>query len=135
MLERASVDAIELSGGTVASPVEFIPPRPGSLPSPEKEVFYREAARQYKQKLSIPLMLVGGIRSYEVAEELVRNGLADYISMSRPLICEAGLIKRWREGDRSRAECVSDNACFGPASDGSGVYCVTMAKKRGKADK
>lgn len=133
MMEQASVDAIEFSGGTVASSVEFIPPRPGRLETPGKEVFYREAARLYKQKVSIPLILVGGIRSYEVAEELVRNGLTDYISMSRPLICEPGLIRRWRDGDRRTSECVSDNACFAPASDGSGIYCVTMAKKRSKA--
>lgn len=65
--------------------------------------------------------------------QVVRNGLADYISLSRPLICEPGLIKRWREGDRRKSECVSDNACFGPASDGRGLYCVTMANKRSKA--
>jgi 2,4-dienoyl-CoA reductase-like NADH-dependent reductase (Old Yellow Enzyme family) len=133
MLEKASVDAIELSGGTVASPQEFRPPRPGKLETPEQEVYYREAARLHKQEVTIPLMLVGGIRSYGVAEELVRDGTADYISMSRPLICEPGLVKRWREGDRRSAECVSDNACFAPGLEGRGIYCVTMAKKRSKA--
>ena len=132
MLAKGSVDAIELSGGTMASPINFIPPRPGSLPTPDKEVFYREAAKVYKQKVSIPLILVGGIRSYEVAERLVRDGMTDYISLCRPLICEPGLVKRWREGDRRKSECVYDNACFAPASDGTGVYCVTMAKKRSK---
>jgi 2,4-dienoyl-CoA reductase-like NADH-dependent reductase (Old Yellow Enzyme family) len=133
MLEKASVDAIELSGGTVASPQKFIPPRPGKLETPEQEVYYREAARLYKQKVTIPLMLVGGIRSYGVAEKLVQERTADYISMSRPLICEPGLVKRWREGDRRPAECVSDNACFAPGLEGRGIYCVTMAKKRSKA--
>jgi 2,4-dienoyl-CoA reductase-like NADH-dependent reductase (Old Yellow Enzyme family) len=130
MLQKASVDAIEFSGGTVASPEKFLPPRPGRLKTPEQEVYYREAARLYKQEVGIPLMLVGGIRSYEVAEELIRGGTADYISMSRPLICEPGLVKRWREGDRRTAECLSDNACFAPGLEGKGIYCVTMAKKR-----
>jgi 2,4-dienoyl-CoA reductase-like NADH-dependent reductase (Old Yellow Enzyme family) len=129
-LEKASVDAIEFSGGTMNSPKEFVPVRQGRLKTPEQEVYYRQAARFYKQEVTIPLILVGGIRSYEVAEELVREGTADYISMSRPLICEQGLVKRWREGDRRRSECVSDNACFGPALEGTGIYCVTMAKKR-----
>lgn len=135
MLAKVSVDAIELSGGTGASPINFIPPRPGSLSTPEKEVYYRETAKAYKQNVSIPLILVGGIRSYEVAERLVRDGMTDYISLSRPLICEPGLVKRWREGDRCKSDCVSDNACFAPASDGIGIYCVTMAKKRSKAGK
>ena len=132
LLEKASIDAIEFSGGTTNSPEKFLPVRPGILKTPEQEVYYRKAARLYKQKVTIPLILVGGIRSYEVAEELVRNGTADYISLSRPLICEPGLVKRWREGDRRKAECVSDNACFAPAMDGRGLYCVTMAKKRSK---
>jgi 2,4-dienoyl-CoA reductase-like NADH-dependent reductase (Old Yellow Enzyme family) len=133
MLGNASVNAIELSGGTVASPEKFTPVRPGILKTPKQEVYYREAAMLYKQRVTIPLMLVGGIRSYGVAEALVRNGIADYISMSRPLICEPLLIKRWWKGDRRTSECVSDNACFAPASDGRGIYCVTMATKRSKA--
>ena len=106
--------------------------RPGSLKTPQQEVYYRKAARLYKQGVIIPLILVGGIRSYGVAKKLVRDGKADYIFMSRPLICEPGLVKRWREGDRRKAECVSDNACFAPALDGRGIYCVTMAKKRSR---
>jgi 2,4-dienoyl-CoA reductase-like NADH-dependent reductase (Old Yellow Enzyme family) len=133
MLEKASVDAIELSGGTVLSPEKLSPVRPGRLRTPEDEVYYREAAVLYKKRVAVPLILVGGIRSFDVAEGLVRGGTADYISMSRPLICEPGLVRRWREGDRRPAECVSDNACFAPASDGRGLYCVTMAKKRGRA--
>ena len=131
-LEQASIDAIEFSGGTMKSPEKFQPVRPGRLKTPEEEVYYRKAARLYKQKVAIPLILVGGTRSYKVAEELVRNGTADYISLSRPLICEPWLVKRWREGDRRKAECLSDNACFTPAMDGRGLYCVTMAKRRGK---
>jgi 2,4-dienoyl-CoA reductase-like NADH-dependent reductase (Old Yellow Enzyme family) len=133
MLQEASIDAIESSGGTVASPEELTPPRPGLLKSAENEVYYREAARLYKQKVRIPLMLVGGIRSYEVADELVKSGTSDYISMARPFICEPGLIKRWQEGDLRKAECISCNSCFGPPSEGKGFYCVTSAKKRGKA--
>jgi 2,4-dienoyl-CoA reductase-like NADH-dependent reductase (Old Yellow Enzyme family) len=131
MLEDASINAIELSGGTVASPEKLMPVRPGKL-TRKQEVYYREAAMLYKQKVRIPLMLVGGIRSYEVADALVKNGATDYISMSRPLICEPGLVKRWQEVDRRKAECISCNSCFGPPSEGKGFYCVTMAKKRGK---
>lgn len=129
-LEQASVDAIEYSGGTIVSAEKFSPPRPGALKSTENEVYYREAAQLYKQKVKIPLMLVGGIRSYEVADELIKDGTADYISLSRPLICEPGLVKRWQEGARGKAACISCNACFGPPSEGKGFYCVTMQKKQ-----
>ena len=106
--------------------------RPDSLKTPQQEVYYRKAARLYRQGITISLILVGGIRSYGVAKKLVRDGKAEYISMSHPLICEPGLGKRWREGNRCKAECVSDNACFAPALDGRGIYCVAMAKKRSR---
>jgi len=130
MLEKASVNAIELSGGTVVSSEKLIPSRPGRLTNPDQEVYYREVALLYKQKVSLPLMLVGGIRSYDIAEELVRSGLADYISMSRPLICNPYLVRNWLDGDRGPSECISDNACFMPASDGMGTYCLTTANKQ-----
>ncbi|MBP2668044.1 MAG: NADH-dependent flavin oxidoreductase, Oye family [Deltaproteobacteria bacterium] len=124
MLAEASVDAIELSGGTVASPQQLLPPRPGLLARPEKEVFYRNAARAFKEGIRIPLMLVGGIRSFEVAERLVRDGVADYVCLSRPLVREPGLVRRWAEGDHRKSSCISCNGCFGPASDGRGIFCV-----------
>ena len=124
-LEAASVDAIELSGGTVASG-ERIPPRPGALKNPEQEVYYREAAERYQEQVQIPLMLVGGIRSLEVAEDLVRSGLTDFIALSRPLIGEPDLVKRWHAGDRRQAECRSCNGCFGPALAGKGLHCVVV---------
>jgi 2,4-dienoyl-CoA reductase-like NADH-dependent reductase (Old Yellow Enzyme family) len=105
---------------------------PGSLKTPKQEVHHRKAARLYKQGVTIPLILVGGIRSHGVAKNLVRDGKADYISMSRPLMCEPGLVKLWREGDRHKAEFFSNNGCFAPSLDGKSIYCVTMAKKRGR---
>jgi 2,4-dienoyl-CoA reductase-like NADH-dependent reductase (Old Yellow Enzyme family) len=53
--------------------------RPGSLKTPQQEVYYRKAARLYKQGVTIPLILAGGIRSYGVAKQLVGDGKADYI--------------------------------------------------------
>jgi len=129
LLEAASADAIEISGGTVASQ-EFVPPRPGILKSPEAEGYYREAALLHRQKIGIPIMLVGGVRSLEVAEELLESGVADLIALSRPLICEPGLLKRWREGDRRPSRCLSCNACFGPALEGHGFYCVAFNKEK-----
>jgi 2,4-dienoyl-CoA reductase-like NADH-dependent reductase (Old Yellow Enzyme family) len=133
LLERAGVDAVEFSGGCRPAGEARMPARKGLLKGPQQEVYYREAARLYKARVGIPLLLVGGIRSLEVAEELLTEGLADCIALCRPLICEPALVKRWRAGDRRRAECVSDNACYAPGFAGEGIRCVTFAKKRARA--
>ena len=110
LLEQAGIDAIEMSGGTIASGA-LMPIRPG-IREREKEVFYREAAIRFKEKIGVPLLLVGGIRSFEVCEELVEKGCADYLSLSRPLICESNLIERWKSGDSAKSACLSCNGCL-----------------------
>jgi 2,4-dienoyl-CoA reductase-like NADH-dependent reductase (Old Yellow Enzyme family) len=129
MLEQRGIDAIELSGGIPSNPPNRSPCRTG-IEREEDEAYFKDSARAFKKKVKVPLILVGGIRSLGVAERLLDTDTADYISMSRPLIREPGLIKRWREGDDRRAVCLSDNQCFAPARAGEGIYCVTKKKGR-----
>jgi 2,4-dienoyl-CoA reductase-like NADH-dependent reductase (Old Yellow Enzyme family) len=74
------------------------------------------------------VILVGGIRSYLLAERLVDEDFADYISMSRPYIREPRLIARWQSGNLRKATCISCNGCLGAARSGQGMYCVQDRK-------
>lgn len=130
MLQENGIDGIELSGGTLLS--RKLGPSRRGIDSEEKEAYFREAAKAFKGTLQVPLVLVGGNRSFQVAERLLEEGYADYISMSRPLIREPDLIKRWESGDLRRAACISDTQCFGPARTGEGIYCVVEKKEKGK---
>ena len=134
LLKGAGVDAIELSGGTGDSG-KFVPVRMGKIGSEDKEGYYREAAGKFKEAVDTPLMLVGGIRSYNVAKHLVGRGLADYISLSRPLIREPDLISRWKSGDTRKSECLSDNLCFRPIRAGKGMYCYAEEVIRRRREK
>jgi 2,4-dienoyl-CoA reductase-like NADH-dependent reductase (Old Yellow Enzyme family) len=131
MLGDGGIDAIELSGGTFFS--GKLSPSRGGIKSEDKEAYFREAAKLFKECLNVPLILVGGNRSFQLAEQLVNEGYADYISMSRPFIREPDLIKRWESGDLRKAKCLSDNQCFGPAMAGEGIYCVTEKKQKERA--
>ena len=124
----AGLDAIELSGGLLTGG-KLSPSRP-NINKKEKEAYFRDSAQTFKKELNIPLILVGGIRSPDVAERLLNAGAADFFSMSRPLIREPDLIKRWQSGDRTRARCLSDNLCFRPGMTGKGIYCVTEEREK-----
>jgi 2,4-dienoyl-CoA reductase-like NADH-dependent reductase (Old Yellow Enzyme family) len=130
MLKEAGLDAIEISGGTFASGA-FMPTRKGIIEEKD-EAYFKAEALAFKERIDLPIMLVGGIRSFSVAEGIVNANIADYISMCRPFIREPGLIKRWGSGDLSRATCVSDSKCFRPALTGKGVYCVVEKRLRDK---
>lgn len=132
MLEKAGVNAIEVSGGTHYSDPRFFCSRPvGTVPK-EQELYFKQAAELYRRSVKTPLLLVGGVRTLKVAQQVIETGLADFVSMSRPLVREPNLIKRWREGDTRPSTCISCNLCFGPVRDGKGLYCVDLANKRQK---
>ena len=62
---------------------------------PRKGAFVRTVTtKDIKEKLTTPLILVGGVRSLQLAEKLYDEGYADYFSMSRPFIREPGLVAR-----------------------------------------
>jgi 2,4-dienoyl-CoA reductase-like NADH-dependent reductase (Old Yellow Enzyme family) len=128
MLEAAGIDAIELSGGTFYSgkknPVRQGKPDPG-----EPEAYYEAAARRAKEKVGPPIILVGGIRSFETAEKLVADGVTDFIALCRPLVCEPDLVNRWQSGDRRPSACASDNRCTESIFAGKGIACVVKARK------
>lgn len=95
----AGLDAIEVSGG----PMPMVP----KIDAEEKEGYFRPQAKTFKDSLDIPVMLVGGVRSLNVAEKILEDGVADLISMARPFIREPNLINRWQEGDESKTKCIS----------------------------
>jgi len=128
MLEKEGIDAIELSGGLLTGR-KMSPSRMG-IHSPEKEAYFQKQALAFRKNVHVPLILVGGNRSYETARQIVDNDVADYVSMCRPLIREPGMINRWRAGDLAGSACLSDNKCFGPIMMGKGLYCVMDREDR-----
>ena len=128
LLAQNRLDAIELSGGTGLSG-KLNPVRTG-IRKKADEAYFEDAADLFKEHIDIPIILVGGIRSFEVAERIVDSGIADYVSMSRPFIREPDLVNRWKSGDRSKAACLSDSRCFVPARTGKGIYCVMEERER-----
>ncbi len=122
MLAERGIDAIELSGGLLIGQ-KMSPSRMG-IHSKEKEAYFQKEAAAFRKNVHVPLILVGGNRSFETARQIIDSGIADYVSMCRPFIREPGLINRWRSGDLARSACLSDNKCFGPIMAGKGLYCV-----------
>ena len=102
-LAAAGIDSLEISGnGTSVSDI-----RPG-----ENEAYFLPFAKALKQRVSTPVMLVGGLRSLEVMNKVINEDGIDMISLSRPLIREPHLIERWGQGDTAPAACVSCNLCY-----------------------
>jgi 2,4-dienoyl-CoA reductase-like NADH-dependent reductase (Old Yellow Enzyme family) len=124
-LEEEGVCLIEISSSLPSSQVI-----PLGINSPEKEACFLPEARLIRKETSGPLCLVGGMRSLPVMEDIVQSGVADCISLCRPLIREPGLVKRWKQGDHRPADCISCGGCFNQAEKGTyNIYCRQLKKK------
>jgi 2,4-dienoyl-CoA reductase-like NADH-dependent reductase (Old Yellow Enzyme family) len=132
-LDAAGIDAIEVSAGTAASGENG--PARSKINAPHKEAYNLELARRIKAEVTCPVMVVGGFRSYEIAEKAVNQDKMDYIAMSRPLIREPQLPSRWFRGDRSPATCISCNKCFIPGLKEGGIYCVADKKEKKRKER
>jgi 2,4-dienoyl-CoA reductase-like NADH-dependent reductase (Old Yellow Enzyme family) len=121
-LEELGIDAIEVSSGTPASG-KLSPVRQG-IDSPEKEAYNAEYSRLISRALGIPVMTVGGLRSCDVMRRMLWEGDAELFSLSRPLIREADLPRKWQDNDSHVATCISCNGCFRPGLKEGGIYCI-----------
>lgn len=130
LLAKEGIDGIEVSAGTSASG-EKVPARE-KINKQEKEAYNLSEARAIKEVTNCPVMLVGGIRSLDIATRVIEQHQIEYISLSRPLIREPNLPKRWMNRDHAKAECVSCNKCFLPGLKEGGIYCVVEKKLREK---
>lgn len=129
MLAAEGLDGVEMSAGIGHPKARYGGARNYDPRDESEEAYHREAAKLFKSRLSIPLILVGGIRRLETAEKLISEGTADFISFCRPLLREPHLVARWQQGDEARTACISCNACFGIAADGNGARCAIEPAK------
>ena len=150
-LATRGVDAIEVTGGTLESffymsrgdiPVEqILQSRPaaamgavarqlvmavaGNLRSRVRfeEAYFALEAERIRRATRIPVMLVGGLRSPLVMDQLVREGRVDLVCMARPFLREPFLVRRVQAGDLRPSECTSCNRCLVSVANGDGVRC------------
>lgn len=71
-----------------------------------------EPAGMIKNAVSIPVIVCGGIRTATDINAVISGGKADFVSMSRPFICEANLVNKLRDGKQESAKCLNCNYCL-----------------------
>ena len=127
MLIKEGIAAIEVSGGTYESTLlgNYTPSRT-KIKSKENEAYFLPEAKIIKREVKdLPIILVGGIRSKAVAEEVLE--FVDFVALSRPFIQEPDLVKKWQQSISTRAECISCNRCLFEQG-GKGLRCIYMEK-------
>jgi 2,4-dienoyl-CoA reductase-like NADH-dependent reductase (Old Yellow Enzyme family) len=142
-LAAAGADAIEVSCNAMRLPSDSAKQYVGVGPSralgdllvhrlfsrPHREAYFLESARQLRSRVSIPIILVGGMRTRATMERIVESGDADFIAMARPFIREPDLVLKLSDGTRDSVECTSCNLCLMHESHHS-LRCWRVPRRR-----
>jgi 2,4-dienoyl-CoA reductase-like NADH-dependent reductase (Old Yellow Enzyme family) len=90
---------------------------------PFEEAYFLPYARQFREALDMPLILLGGINRRETIERAMAQGF-EFVAMARALLREPDLVERLRSGAASEGLCIHCNKCM-PAIY-SGTRCVLV---------
>ncbi|MHB1125566.1 MAG: NADH:flavin oxidoreductase [Bacillota bacterium] len=134
LLSEAGFSALEISSGMWATllrkPEEIgwipalIPESRLGITSRRKEAYHRSFTKAFKKYIKeASIILVGGLRSPDLMDEILREGDADFISLCRPLIREPEIPKLWQSGQKTTADCISCNNCITGRKRPRGIYC------------
>lgn len=129
-------DAIEISQGLRGkrySQTEFRT----RIKNPDQEGYFRRWCKEIKDAVNIPVMMVGGLRSFGLMEEAIQKREADFISLCRPLIREPDIIGQWEKGEGGNPTCISCNLCFEALLKGKPLHCayaLNIGLKRSQSD-
>ncbi len=91
-LEQASVDLIEISGGTYEQPrllnldgMEPVEEQSVAASTRAREAYFVDFAEAMHKEVSIPLMVTGGLRRLDAMKLALESGAADMIGIGRPM--------------------------------------------------
>lgn len=139
------VDALELTGGSsLFNPMyyfrgdvpmaEFIASQPAVVglglrvigsrmfrSYPFEEAFFLPQARQFREALSMPLILLGGINTMDTVENAITEGF-EFVAMARALLRDPDLVNKFRAEITREGLCVHCTKCM--ATIFSGTHCV-----------
>jgi 2,4-dienoyl-CoA reductase-like NADH-dependent reductase (Old Yellow Enzyme family) len=88
---------------------------------PYEETYFLPMARQFRQELSLPLILLGGISTLDSIHRAMAEGF-DFVAMGRALLREPDLIARMQAGTATAGTCTHCNKCV--PSIYTGTRCV-----------
>lgn len=152
MLEAdGTVDALELTGGSSLqnpmylfrgeAPIEEMGksmPRAVALglrlfgrfffkSYPFEEAYFLSYARQFREALSLPIVLLGGINRRDTIDQAMAEGF-EFVAMGRGLLRDPQLVNQMAKGEREASLCVHCNKCM--ASIYAGTHCVLVPEEQ-----
>jgi 2,4-dienoyl-CoA reductase-like NADH-dependent reductase (Old Yellow Enzyme family) len=93
---------------------------------PFEEAYFLRYARQFREALEMPLVLLGGINRLDTIQRAMAEGF-EFVAMGRALLREPDLVRKYAEGRATDSLCVHCNKCIPTIY--RGTHCVLTPEK------
>lgn len=120
-MQEIGIDFIELSGNIHGKAQKMVGESFDGF-TLQSEGYFIEYAKVVSEEVSIPIITVGGFKDVQNIENILNTTKIPLFGLSRPLMAEPDLVKRWKEGETSPAKCVRCSKC----RTKEGNYCVVF---------
>ena len=100
-LANLGLDFVEISGGTYERPAMM-----GATSTSSNKVFFAEYSKKLKQKVDIPVIVTGGIRSINAMNTLLNDNTTDFIGIARPLTIDPNIPNKIKQGTYTIVETI-----------------------------
>ncbi|ELR66927.1 putative NADH-dependent flavin oxidoreductase [Photobacterium marinum] len=91
----------------------------------QEEGYFHEYGDVISQDVNVPVITVGGLSDIDAIEKIADKTNIQYFALSRPLLAEPHLLKRWKEGSRAPVDCERCSKC----RTRRGNFCVVHKKR------
>ena len=118
MAEQAGVDMIEVTG------MKWKKNR-------ENKLVYFEAGKILAETLKIPILVTGGIKNLNVANDALNNSNIQYIGICRAFLSEPDILTKWKNCDDKKSQCVSCMNCY-KIDNSIEIECIINKRKKKK---
>ena len=94
ILEQNGVDTIHVAQANHTGNMNDTIPAMGTRPY----AFMKEHSIAIKNAVSIPVSIVGRVLDVNMAEELINEGICDFVAFGRPLLCDPDIVNKLEAG-------------------------------------
>ena len=99
MAEKAGIDMIDVTGMKWKR-------------NKENKLVYFEIGKILADILKIPILVTGGIKDLNVANDALNNSNIQYIGICRAILSEPDILIKWKNCEDKKSQCVSCMNCY-----------------------
>ena len=118
LAEQAGVDLIEVTG------MKWKKNR-------ENKLVYFDMGKALANILKIPVLVTGGVKDLNVANDALNNSNIQYIGICRAFLSEPDILVQWKNCKDKKSRCVSCMNCY-KIDNSVEIQCILNKKKKKK---